>query len=256
MIPKIIHYIWVGPKPLPNLAKENIERWKTLNPDYKIITWNEDNIDFSAKFIQQAYGSRAYHRVSDYARLAALYKYGGIYLDHDIELIQPLDFLLQNKCFAGFQTMKSWPEDLVNNAVLGATPEHPFIYNAIQKLNLISGAQDKGSATGPGLLTKLLKEEGQIAPSKKIQVASGVTLYPSEYFYPYEWDEEYHPSCITKNTVSIHRWAHSWKTSKNKFQKLVRLLNSLFSKLFPTLSMALVKAENRIIRLTHKNTEH
>ena len=47
MIPKIIHYFWVGKKPIPIQFQKNIETWKSLCPDYQIIEWNENNYDFS-----------------------------------------------------------------------------------------------------------------------------------------------------------------------------------------------------------------
>ncbi|MBR1676348.1 MAG: glycosyl transferase, partial [Clostridia bacterium] len=45
MIPKVIHYCWFGGNPLPKLAKKCIKSWKKYCPDYKIIEWNESNLD-------------------------------------------------------------------------------------------------------------------------------------------------------------------------------------------------------------------
>lgn len=37
MIPKTIHYVWLGDKPKPKKIKKCIASWKRFCPDYKII---------------------------------------------------------------------------------------------------------------------------------------------------------------------------------------------------------------------------
>ena len=48
---KYIHYCWFGDKPLPKLAKKCIKSWKKYLPDYEIIRWSEENVDFSIRVI-------------------------------------------------------------------------------------------------------------------------------------------------------------------------------------------------------------
>lgn len=89
MIPKIIHYCWLGGKPLPRKHQKFIKSWKKHMPDYKIKCWNEKNFDIkSNKFIYQAYQSGKYAFVADYIRLYALYTEGGIYLDTDVKILK------------------------------------------------------------------------------------------------------------------------------------------------------------------------
>ena len=95
-IPKIIHYCWFGGGPISAESQKCMESWKKYCPDYKIIEWNEQNFDISQnRYAQQAYEAKKYAFVSDYVRLAVLYEYGGIYLDTDVELVRPLDELLE-----------------------------------------------------------------------------------------------------------------------------------------------------------------
>ena len=104
-IPKIIHYCWFGGGPISAESQKCMESWKKYCPDYKIIEWNDQNFDISTnRYAQQAYAAKKYAFVSDYARLAVLYEYGGIYLDTDVELVRPLDELLELPGFMGFQT--------------------------------------------------------------------------------------------------------------------------------------------------------
>ena len=81
MIPKIIHYCWVGNCPKPKSVLYCIESWRKFCPDYRIIEWNESNYDFSKnKYMWQAYEAKKWGFVPDYARLDIVYQYGGIYL--------------------------------------------------------------------------------------------------------------------------------------------------------------------------------
>lgn len=103
-IPKIIHYCWFGGGPISPESRKCIESWKKYCPDYKIIEWNEQNFEISQnRYAQQAYEAKKYAFVSDYVRLAVLYRYGGIYLDTDVELVRPLDELLEHKGFIGME---------------------------------------------------------------------------------------------------------------------------------------------------------
>lgn len=60
MIPKIIHYVWVGHNPKSKLIQECIATWKEKLPDYQFIEWNEDNFDMHEnKYIEQAYKAKS-----------------------------------------------------------------------------------------------------------------------------------------------------------------------------------------------------
>ena len=109
MIPKKIHYCWLGGAKKPKLAKKCIKSWKKYCPDYEIIEWNESNLDISSfpLYTRQAYEKKKWGFVPDYIRCWLVYNYGGIYLDTDVELIKNLDDLLKNPSFFGFESEKS-----------------------------------------------------------------------------------------------------------------------------------------------------
>ena len=87
MIPKVIHYIWIGHNPLPELALNCIRSWKEKCPDYEIRLWNEENLNIQeCLFAKQAYENKKYGFVTDYLRLNIVYEHGGIYLDTDVEV--------------------------------------------------------------------------------------------------------------------------------------------------------------------------
>ena len=70
-------------------------------PDYDIIEWNEQNydVDQAPLYVRQAYQMKKYAYITDYVRLQIIYKNGRIYFDTDVELIKPIDNLLEYSAF-------------------------------------------------------------------------------------------------------------------------------------------------------------
>lgn len=120
MIPKIIHYCWFGGNPLPEQLQKYINNWQEKCPDWEIKLWNEKNFDINSQvFTQSAYQQKKYAFVSDYVRAWALYEFGGVYLDTDVEIKLPIDNFLQYEAFSGFEAI-----NLPFTAVWGAIPKH------------------------------------------------------------------------------------------------------------------------------------
>lgn len=112
MIPHIIHYTWLGGAPLPPLAEKCIASWKHYMPDWEYKCWDESNFDIAAAplYVRQAYEARKFAFVSDYVRLWALERYGGLYMDVDFEVYRPFDELMDEyAAFAGYEGSKRKP---------------------------------------------------------------------------------------------------------------------------------------------------
>ena len=104
IIPKIIHYCWFGKGEMPELAKKCIESWIKYLPEYEMRLWNEDTFDLDMyPYAREAYENRKFAFVTDVVRLWALEKYGGIYMDTDVEILKPLDDLLMLPAFTGYE---------------------------------------------------------------------------------------------------------------------------------------------------------
>lgn len=104
MIPKIIHYVWLGHGEKSDKIKACMESWRKFLPDYEIKEWNEDNFDINYNdFTRDSYEKKMYAFTSDVVRLYALYTEGGLYLDTDVLLYKPLDEFLTDEGFTGFE---------------------------------------------------------------------------------------------------------------------------------------------------------
>lgn len=229
MIPKIIHYCWFGTKEIPEKDKKNIEGWKKLNPDYKIMFWNETNYDINNcpnNYTKQAYNCKKLGFVPDYIRTEIIYNYGGFYFDTDVELLKPLDFLLDKKCIMGFQD-----ENFVNHGQgFAAEPKNPVIKGLLEIYSELNFLNDDGSynlVPSPVYLTNYLVTRGLVL-NDKTQTIDGITVYSSEYFCPLDYVSK--TSKITINTVSIHHYAESWLSPT---EKLVSSIENIFSNLLP-----------------------
>ncbi|MDT2660058.1 glycosyltransferase [Enterococcus hulanensis] len=206
MIPKIIHYVWFGRKQFPELTKKCMESWDKYCPDYKLVLWNEDNFDLdSCQFAREAYKEKKYAFVSDYVRLEVLYKYGGIYLDTDVELTKNLDEFLNLRAFSGFEDEKNIP-----TGIMGCEKENEVFKELLKYYNdrvfiKVDGTYDM--VTNVKIITDQLSTKGFI-PNNKLQVVEGFTLYPSDFFCPINPINGI--VTITENTHAIHHFSGSW----------------------------------------------
>ena len=102
MIPKIIHYCWLSGEPYPVLVEKCINSWKKNLPEYDFVLWDANRVDtISNLWLKQAYENKKYAFAADYIRFYALYYYGGIYLDADVEVLKTFNDLLDQKQFLG-----------------------------------------------------------------------------------------------------------------------------------------------------------
>lgn len=104
MIPKIIHFCWLSDEPYPEKIQKCMDSWKMKLSDYEIVCWDTRNFDINiCPWTKQAFECKKYAFVADYVRFYALYNYGGIYLDSDVEVLKSFDDLLHKKCFWGYE---------------------------------------------------------------------------------------------------------------------------------------------------------
>lgn len=110
MIPNTIHYCWFGNNPKPDIIKKCIASWHRYCPGWEIFEWNENNWDVTRfRYAQEAYEAKKWAFVSDVARLDILYRFGGVYLDTDVEILKenPFGEYLNNNIVMCFENGRS-----------------------------------------------------------------------------------------------------------------------------------------------------
>lgn len=220
-IPKIIHYCWFGEKDKPKKVKKCIESWHKNLKGYKFMEWNEDNFDINCNsYVRQAYDEKKYAYVSDYARILALYNYGGIYMDTDVEVLKPYDDILGNTCVLGFEE-----ENYIATSFMAVVPEHSLIKEFIDRYKNLEFYNDKGSldlTTNVQRLTSILEDKGLLRDSIYQVIDYDISIYPQDYFSPYDYG-----NCIynnTTNTYCIHHFIVSWLPWTAKVKKAIKKL--------------------------------
>lgn len=214
MIPKKIHYCWFGGNPLPDIAIKCMESWQKYCPGYEIIRWDESNCDMAVnQFIEQAYEEKKWAFVSDYYRLKVVEEHGGIYLDVDVELLKPLDDLLELDGFMGFELGTA--KLIATGLGFGAVNNHPIITALRENYENKPFIKQDGQLDMlpcPQRDTKVLVGYGLIKNNKK-QTIQGITFFPSDYFSPIGFMGERE---FSENTYSIHHFNASWFTDRQR----------------------------------------
>lgn len=238
MIPKIIHYCWVGNNPKPKSVLYCIESWKKFCPDYEIREWNETNYDFSKNnYMKQAYKAKKWGFVPDYARLDIIYNYGGIYLDTDVELIKSLDDLLENKSFFGFEDTGEGEYYIACGLGFGSVKNNELIKRLRDYYDSINFINEDGSLNllpAPRHNCLVFKSYG-ILMNNLLQNYNGNIFYPSDYFCPKIFKSG--KTTITKCTISIHHFSASWmdeaiRKEMEHNQKVCNLLGNRVGRVF------------------------
>jgi mannosyltransferase OCH1-like enzyme len=96
-IPRIIHQIWIGSNPRPDLWMDSVKEFAAEH-GYEYMLWGEKEAARlpwgQHKGLRALYDSFAAELAgrADLIRLLVLYKYGGIYIDADTVILKPAKF--------------------------------------------------------------------------------------------------------------------------------------------------------------------
>lgn len=222
MIPKKIHYCWFGGNPKPKLAEKCIASWKKYCPGWEIIEWNESNFDVNCcGYTKMCLEQKKYAFLSDYVRLLVVAEHGGVYFDTDVELLKPIDDLLKNEAYFGFET----PEYVNSGQGFGSIAHGAAVEAMLQEYEfLLDGTQ--GVQGCPILNTAALEKLGLVRNGAMQTVACALIL-PVEYLNPYESSTGRLRK--TKHTYSVHWYSASWMSRGKKLRAaLTRPLHRLF----------------------------
>lgn len=220
-IPKIVHYCWFGNGEKPDNIKAYIETWKANMPDYTFMEWNEQNFDVehSIPYVRQAYEAKKYAFVSDYARIQALYQYGGIYFDTDIEVKKPFEEFLEDKSMVlGFESERS-----LLTAFIAVEKEHSYMKEFLetyQKRNFINEDGSYDMLVINDGFSRLMENKGVDLDRNEYQELPGnIAVYPIEYFCGFDVNN-WHES-ITEKTCTVHYMNSSWVSGKQGMKRKI-----------------------------------
>lgn len=188
MIPKILHQLWIGPRPRP---VEMMDTWKTLYPDWEYVLWDEERLasSFPDGLQNQAQfdAMEEYNGKCDIARYEILRKYGGFFVDADAICLRPIeDHLLENQAFSCYEN-ELLRGQLIAVGYLATEPGCPLLDAVIDHIGtlhgrdlFVPGLHSAWHTVGPVMFTSLVHRER----------FNGITVYPSWYFVPRHYSGE------------------------------------------------------------------
>lgn len=235
MIPKTIHYCWLGKGRKSSLIRKCINSWRKVMPEWTFIEWNEENFDTeSLVYVKEAIAQKKYAFATDYIRLYALYNYGGIYLDTDILLFNSLEPFRTNKMFTAhecFDSIFAMYKDSIDSAgvhvpntpiggfgimsaVIGAEKGHWFIKECMDYYQNMEFKVDRLLIID-GLMASMLEKYGY-RYKDELQILKDIAIYSSETFLTDARD--YRGIC-----TAIHWCSASW-THLNFRRRIIFLM--------------------------------
>lgn len=224
MIPKIIHYCWFGRGQKPIQALDCIASWKKHLPDYELKEWNEESFDIHCnQYVKEAYESRKFAFVTDYVRLYALCREGGIYMDTDVEVLKSFNPFLHHHVFSGFEN-----NGYVPTGMMAAEKNSIWARELLEQYKNRKFIQPDGSfdiRTNTEVISQYMAGKGLILNNTYQDIEGLATMYPSDYFCP----KDHGTGLIelTVNSVCVHHFAGSWLSHKSPAYRLHLIKNKL-----------------------------
>ena len=182
IIPKILHQLWIGEKPMPSRL---MDTWRDKHPGWEYIRWTEEEIQRRNIVFQCTKAIDDMSEINgkaDIMRWEILYRYGGVFVDADSICIETLDddviFSPEIGAFAGYENEKVRP-GLIATGTMGFPVNYRLCYDAIQWIlaNDVSVERTGARAwktVGPGLLTRMASNGSY----------PGFSVFPSYFFLP------------------------------------------------------------------------
>lgn len=218
MVPKIIHYCWLSDDPIPSSLQHYMDSWKKCLPDYEFMLWNFDRFDkASSRWVSEAFDNKKYAFAADYIRLYALYHFGGIYLDMDVEVLKSFN------PFLTLDTMMCWQYGKGNGlevAAFGVKKHSEWVKLCLDSYEgrpfiLNDGSMDIKQPL-PLHIEKVLCENGYTLKSvssidEALEMNDAekiIPIFPATYFSPKSIIDG--KITIAPHTYSIHHFSATW----------------------------------------------
>lgn len=261
MIPKIIHYSWFSEDPIPEDIQRMMDTWKRILPDYELRLWDGKALqEVDLPFAHEAASVGKWAFAADQLRVYAVYTYGGIWLDTDVEVFKSFDPFLGHRMFIGHEDgvahHYSFPQQLITllgSHCFGAEKGHPFLKRCLNYYNgrhFITSTDESlpmdmrfDLRILPDIQAMIAREFGYVGHPyslyEKVVLKEDIHVYPAHYFDGPKYKPMDEVVCIHQrvsawqnihNTLSrkmkkgltyyIHRVLTSWLKRKGIFMKL------------------------------------
>lgn len=196
MIPRLFHRVYLDEE-VPEKFEGFWRRFQLLHPTWEFRTWNDSKALDWLHCRKEFRMARTWAGKSDILRYELLYRYGGVYVDTDVEPLKAFDGLLHSGAFAGWES-----DTLICPTVMGAEAGHPALAVLLNRLPGWFAARPMAPPnyqTGPNFLTKQWRRR------------KDVRLLDRNIFYPIGWwERDRLGGPYPEETLSVHHWNQGW----------------------------------------------
>jgi len=201
-IPRIFHRIWLGGGSVPAEFREFGRSWQQWHPGWKMQLWTDANMPPLANRWAFEHSQSLSGR-ANVLRYEILHRLGGVYVDSDFECLRSIEPLISDvECFAGQLRDEEFEHGayaVINNAILGAVPGHPFLRDLIEEAeaNMRGIMEDTplpAYQTGPVFLTAVAQRHPE------------VKIFPPQVFYPYGPRQRWRRHEHFPRAYAVHHW--------------------------------------------------
>lgn len=228
---KYIHYIVNKDKNISPFSKKCLDSFKNYLPDYEIKYWSIDDIDkIDDDMAKEISKIENYSLKKIFLEIYAMYQYGGIYIDQNLELVASIDDLIkESDSFLGLDerhhiSSSIWyekkPKSYLATKVLDKYKKY---YN--------EALYDNYFVNLPLLFREVLTDyRPEVTTTQKLK--HGITLYSYDYFYPLSYDG--HTKNKSDNTRVLNYFSYDFITPKGKIKNFCYTIlgNVLAKKVF------------------------
>jgi inositol phosphorylceramide mannosyltransferase catalytic subunit len=199
-IPRTIHRVWLGGKPMPEEHERFGETFVRHHPDWEMRLWTDENLPELGITAAEREQARSQSELSNLVRYELLHRFGGVYVDTDVECQRSLTPLIRGiDAFAALEA-----PGRVGTAVLGSVASHSAFARAARLARQTLGiGVNSTDANGPYFLSLILEQEPRVA------------IFGADLFYPYSWDEPERRNEAFPDAYTVHHWALSWLATPN-----------------------------------------
>ncbi|HBE54713.1 MAG TPA: hypothetical protein DDW22_01240 [Prevotellaceae bacterium] len=221
MIPRKIHFIWIGGEAVTSEAATFVLWWRRLMPDCQLVVWDKaryEAIPGKPRYALDAYAQRKWAFVCDWLRAYVLYKEGGWYFDSDVQLFRSADYLSCHRFVSAVEFDRTQYEHhrqtgegrlgmQMQAAFLGSEAGHPFLRDVLdfyQEARFEFVGHE--SLISPVIYATLAERYGFRYENARQDLREGMHLEPSEVVLPYAgW-----ANLASSAPLALHHCAHSW----------------------------------------------
>ncbi len=216
---KYIHYFIDKIENLNGLRKSCLDTWKkNLPEEYQIKIWSLKDIEkIDDEVAKEIIGLKNYNIQKNYIEVYAMYTYGGIFVDQNIELCKDIsDLIDENETFLAMDE-----KHVISPSIW--YEKKPKSYLSTNVYNLFKKNISEGIYNNCFLELSLIFKEILVdfdpSNNKTQNLKNKVTIYSSDYFYPYSYDG--HTKNNTKNTRAINYFHYDFITKKGKLKNII-----------------------------------